>query len=60
MEMLIKNIPGVSDLVAATTLNTKIGVVENKIPNVTDLAKKTDYGGEISEIKKYKHGSTKA
>ena len=31
-------------------LNTKIGEVENKIPTVSDLVKKTDYNAEISDI----------
>ena len=36
---------------ATTVLNTKIGEVENKILNVTDLVKKTDYNAKITEIK---------
>ena len=36
---------------ATTVLNTKIGEVENKILNVTDLVKKTYYNAKITEIK---------
>ena len=35
-----------------TVLNTKIIEVENKNPNVIDLARKTYYGAKISEIKR--------
>ena len=34
---MIKNIPGISGLVTATVLNTKISEVENKIPGVSGL-----------------------
>ena len=30
-------------------LNTKIGEIENKIPDITDLVKKTDYDAKISK-----------
>ena len=33
-----------------TVLNTKIKEVENKMPALSDLVKKTDYGAKISEI----------
>ena len=33
-----------------TVLNTKIKEVENKMPVLSDLVKKTDYGAKISEI----------
>ena len=41
MEMLIKKIPGIF------VWNIKIDKVESKIPNVTDLVKKTDYDAKI-------------
>ena len=31
-------------------LNTKVGEVESKIPNVTDLAKKLNYDAKITDI----------
>ena len=34
-------IPGTSVLVTTSVLNTKIGEVENKIPDVSDIGKKT-------------------
>ena len=33
-----------------TVLNTKISVVENKIPSVSGLVKKTDYDTKIKDI----------
>ena len=33
-----------------TALNTKTGEVENKIPHINDLVKKTDYNSKISDI----------
>ena len=33
-------------------LNSKIGVVKNKIPDVSDLVKKTDYDAKISDIER--------
>ena len=33
-----------------TVLNTKIKEVENKMPVLSDLVKKTDYGAKKSEI----------
>ena len=41
LEMLIKKIPGIF------VWNIKIDKVESKIPNVTDLVKKTDYDAKI-------------
>ena len=38
--MLIKNIPDASGLMTTTVLNTKIGQVENKIPDVSGLVGK--------------------
>ena len=49
-EMLIKKLPGVRALIATSVLNTKIGEVENKIPDVSGLVKKTDY--KILDIEK--------
>ena len=40
----------VSGLVTTTILNTKISEIENKIPNISDLTKKEDQHGEISDI----------
>ena len=37
-------------MVTATVLNTKIGEVENKIPDVSGLVKKTDYDAKIKDI----------
>ena len=34
----------------ATVLNTKIGEVENKIPDVSGLVRKTDYDAKIKDI----------
>ena len=42
--------PVVSFLESTTVLDTKIKVVDNKIPDLSGLVKKTDYGSEISEI----------
>ena len=42
----------VGSLVAKTLLNTKCGDIENKIPQVTDLRKKTDDNAEIIDIEK--------
>ena len=39
LEKLRKKIPDVSDLVATTVFNVKIGEVENKIPDVSGLVK---------------------
>ena len=39
-----------SGLVTTTILNTKIEEVENKIPGVSGLVKKTDYNAKISVI----------
>ena len=36
-------IPDTSDLVAAVVLNVKIGEFDNKVSEVSDLFKKTDY-----------------
>ena len=33
-----------------TVPNTKIGEVENKIPNANDLIRNTDYGGKTKDI----------
>ena len=41
-------IPGITNLAAAAAFTT----VENKIPNFSDLVKKPDYDGKISEIEK--------
>ena len=37
-------------MVTATVLNTKIGEVENKIPDVSGLVRKTDYDAKIKDI----------
>ena len=42
----------VSSLVAKALLNTKCGEIENKIPQITDLRKKTDYDAKIIDIEK--------
>ena len=34
----------------ATAINTKIKEVDNKIPNLSSLVKKTDYDAKISDI----------
>ena len=39
-------IPSITNLVTTTALNT----VENKIPNVSDIVKKTDYDEKIKDI----------
>ena len=51
LEMSIKKLH-VGSLVAKTLLNTKCGEIENKIPQVTDLRKKTDYDAKIIDIEK--------
>ena len=43
-------VPGIGGLVTTTVLNTKIKEVENEMPVLSDLVKKTDYGAKISEI----------
>ena len=40
--------PSISNVVTTSALNA----VENKIPNVSSLIKKTDYDTKISELKK--------
>ena len=40
-----------ANLVTATVLNTKIREVENKIPHVSGLVKKTDNNTKILDIK---------
>ena len=42
----------VGSLVAKTLLNTKCGEIENKIPQITDLRKKTDDNAKIIDIEK--------
>ena len=42
-------VPGIGGLVT-TKINTKIKEVENEMPVLSDLVKKTDYGAKISEI----------
>ena len=42
----ISDAPNISGLASTATLTT----VENKIPNVSDLAKKKDYDAKISNI----------
>ena len=42
----------VGSLVAKTLSNTKCGEIENKIPQATDLRKKTDYDAKIIDIEK--------
>ena len=49
MLKLIKKILDVRGLVTATVLNTKVWEVENKIPNVSGLYKKTDYNATMSD-----------
>ena len=39
-------------LVTTIVLNTKFGGVENIVPNVTNLAKKRNYGAKIKDIEK--------
>ena len=39
-----------SGLVTTTVLNIEISEVENKIPNVSDLVKKSDYDAKITDI----------
>ena len=39
-------------LVTATVLTTKIDEVENKIPDMSVLVKKTDYNAKISDAEK--------
>ena len=43
MEMLIRKAPEVSGLVNTTVLIKKIGEVENKIPSISNLIKKSNY-----------------
>ena len=47
-----KNSTRASALVTTIVLNTKFGGVEKIVPNVTDLAKKRNYGAKIKEIEK--------
>ena len=42
----------VGSLVAKTLLNTKCGEIENKIPQITNLRKKTDDNAKIIDIEK--------
>ena len=44
--MRLKKIPNITHLATTTALT----VVENKIPNVSNLVKKTDYNTKISEV----------
>ena len=44
--------PAFCGLATTNVLNTKIGEVENKNPDVTDLVKKTDYYAKIKEIER--------
>ena len=46
--MLIKKIPGISDLLTAIVLKTKTGEVENKISDVSGLVKKADHKAKLS------------
>ena len=39
-------------LVTSTVLSNKIGEVEDKIPDVSGLIKKTDYDAKMKDIKK--------
>ena len=39
-------------LVKTAAVKTKIGQVENKIPDVNGLVKKTDYNAKISDIER--------
>ena len=48
--MLIKKIPGVSELVSTTLLISKIKAIDSKISDLSGLVKKTDYDAKISEI----------
>ena len=50
MEMLIKEIPGITSLVTTTVLNIKISKVMNKVPVDSDLQQKTDYDVKTLEI----------
>ena len=47
-----KNSTRASALVTTIVLNTKFGGVENIVPNVTNLAKKRNYGAKIKDIEK--------
>ena len=47
MKMLIRKNTDNSDLVTTAVLNTKIGEVEEKIPIVSGLVKKTNYDAKI-------------
>ena len=44
--MKLKKIPSITNL--ATT--TALAAIENKIPNVSNLVKKTDYNTKVSEV----------
>ena len=50
--MFIKKILDVSASVTTTVLNTKVGKVEIKIPDVNGLVKKTDHTAKVSDIKR--------
>ena len=47
----------INDLVTMTVLNTKIKEVDNKIPDLKGLVKKTDYDVKVLEIEE-KHFTT--
>ena len=47
---MIKKIPGTNGLVTTIVLTTKISEVENKIPCVSALVKKTDSDSKVEEI----------
>ena len=44
-------IPDVISFIKKTDFNTKVTEIEGKIPDVSSLVKKTDYAGEIANIK---------
>ena len=48
MEFWIKKISEVRRLVTTTIRNTKIKEVDNKVPDLSGLVKKTDYYAKIS------------
>ena len=48
--MLIKKILDTSGLVSTTVLNTRIGEVENKMPNTSSLVTTTVLNTKISEV----------
>ena len=50
--MKINKITNANGLVTTTVLNTKIGEVEIKIPDISGLVKKKDYNAKISDIEK--------